>query len=239
MKIDHPLARIHSAFANDLAGGQRRAEPNRNQRQHKVRKVARTLCSDDKVGQKGNDRSLGKQDQQVKFIARKHLDITARKCCPLPQCVGGRGKSFRRGRSRKIGSQAADWFNDIAAVNLSALKFLFPILSHLFGNLLATVFEGLFLRFGSIRRKWWQGSELLIDWRFQFVVKIFEAFSFDMSECLVRRSVKHQLAPHQHYDLVKQAHVFHRVRREHDCAPAFGNLSKEPHDLFFCGWIQT
>src|SRR2546430_11908879 len=37
--------------------GQRGAEPNRNQRQHEVRKVARTFRSDHKVRQKSNDRS--------------------------------------------------------------------------------------------------------------------------------------------------------------------------------------
>src|SRR5213594_4339224 len=67
VQIDHALARVHSSFANDLARGQGGAEPNGNQRQHEVWKIAWALCADNKVGQKSDDRRLDKQNQQIEF----------------------------------------------------------------------------------------------------------------------------------------------------------------------------
>ena len=60
-----------------------------------------------------------------------------------------------------------------------------------------------------------------------------------MGERFLWRAVKDQLAAHQHYDLVKQPDVFHRVRRQHNGAAAFGDLAEELHDLFFRRRIQA
>ena len=101
------------------------------------------------------------------------------------------------------------------------------------------MFECALLTLARVGRQWRQCRELLVNRRFELVVKILKTFRFHMGQGFLRRAIKDQLAAHQHHDLVEQLDVLHRVGRENDGASALRDLPEELHDLFFRRRIET
>src|SRR6185503_6761494 len=88
-QVHHPLARIDRPFANYFARRHGSAEPNRNQRQDKISKVARAITTHYQISKKSDDGRLAKKNQQVEFVAAENFQIPASQRTPLTHGIHG------------------------------------------------------------------------------------------------------------------------------------------------------
>ena len=145
-KIDHALARVYGPLANDFARSDRGAEPERDQSEHEVWKVARQRVTDNQIRQEGDDRRLGKENQQIEFVAAQDFHVPARERAPLADRISDSGVAFGRRGGAAIARQDAERLDDVAPIVFRRLELLLPFVGDLFGDLFPLQFECLLLR---------------------------------------------------------------------------------------------